>query len=316
MVLFRHGFRAFAGATSSAASAPTRPSISKLRAGGSGARVGAGVGVGVGAGTITAAASLSLFSWGGGSGKEDKTGSSHAGWVSKSGFLAREASPAMAEIKKQAYTLVFLSSPNVDRNTDRISRKRWGGLLGYFQESSGYDCLDLTAAAERKDSEESASSAKQGEHEELLVLADELHSQLRLAMLQRPPIIFASPPSSKILSAYIGPDTRATPLLSGAIITLEPPAAASYRSTSSSSLSEALSASALPTSSGTTASFKAPVLVVLPNSKSSEHDVAALESRVRELWGPKAELLRVESDDPHSTEAVREIERWMLSRGF
>ncbi|KAE8245344.1 hypothetical protein A4X13_0g5974 [Tilletia indica] len=309
MVLFRLGFRPFTAAASTAASAPTRPSISKLRAGGNGARVGA-----VGAGTVTAAAaSLSLFSWGQ---NEDKTGSTHAGWISKSGFLAREASPAMAAIKKQAYTLVFLSSPNVDHNTDRNSRKRWGGLLGYFQESSGYDCLDLTAAAERKDSESGASAAKQGENEEFLVLADELHAQLRLAMLQRPPIIFASPPSSKILSAYIGPDTRATPLLSGAVITLDAPAAANYRSSSSSSLSEALSASALPTSSGTTASFKAPVLVVLPSSASSEHDVSALESRVRELWGPKAELLRVESSDAHSEEAVREIERWMLSRGF
>ena len=142
----------------------------------------------------------------------------------------------------------------------------------------------------------------------------ELHAQLRLAFLQRPPIIFASAPSSKILSAYISPDCKSTPLLSGAIITLPPAAAANFRT--SSSPSEVLSSSALPSSGGTTASFKAPVLVVLPGTGGGDHDTKALEAKVRELWGPKASLLRVDSNDPHSAEALRDVERWMIAQGF
>ncbi|KAK0522509.1 hypothetical protein OC834_006262 [Tilletia horrida] len=311
MVLFRAGMRAVVAPTCSAAAvavAPLTTASASSRTAARGMRVG--MGAAGAAGTMTAAASL--FSWAsssGGSGEQQQK--QHAGWTSRSGFLLREASPAMAAIKKQAYTLVFVSSPNLDADTSANSRRRWGGVLGYFQESSGYDCVDLTAGVERKEGQEGSAG---DEHEELLVLADELHAQLRLAMFQRPPVLFASPPSSKILSAYIGPDTSSTPLLSAAIITLQPPAASGFKA--SSSATEALAASALASSSGTTASFRAPVLVVLPAYSDADHDAATLEKRVKELWGPKAELLRVASSDPHSAEAVREIERWMLSHGF
>ncbi|WFD36732.1 hypothetical protein MCUN1_003619 [Malassezia cuniculi] len=88
------------------------------------------------------------------------------------GSIIREAAPG---IQKQPYTLVFVSQGD---------RKSWQPWIGYFT-TAGYDCIDLSLEGSEN-------------------LAEDLTGQVRVASLQREPVIFVMGPTDEIFGAYLG----------------------------------------------------------------------------------------------------------------
>ena len=90
------------------------------------------------------------------------------------GSILREAAPGL---QKQPYTLLFVSDGD---------RQAWQPWIGYFT-SAGYDCIDLALNAESSDER-----------------ANEVAGQIRVASLQREPVIFIKGPTDEMLKVYLG----------------------------------------------------------------------------------------------------------------
>lgn len=88
--------------------------------------------------------------------------------------IMREAAPG---VQVQPYTLVFVSQGD---------RAAWQPWIGYFT-TAGYNCIDLAL------DDESA------EH-----VSTELAEQVRLASLQREPVIFVQQGTAELFKAYLG----------------------------------------------------------------------------------------------------------------
>lgn len=89
--------------------------------------------------------------------------------------IMREAAPG---VQAQPYTLVFVSQGD---------RAAWQPWIGYFT-TAGYNCIDLALDA-----------GASAEH-----VSTELAEQVRLASLQREPVIFVQAGTAELFKAYLG----------------------------------------------------------------------------------------------------------------
>lgn len=141
--------------------------------------------------------------------------------VAGSSTLLRPASPAAP--RRQTVTLVFLTSNTTSKGLVKSLMSNFGGGSGetekwfpwiaYFREA-GYDCLQMNLALPLSTSTETATH--EGKDRTTSLLADELHTQIRLSNLQRQPVLFvhhaadSSPEAtSRIVSRYIEPNQAA-----------------------------------------------------------------------------------------------------------
>lgn len=107
--------------------------------------------------------------------------------TTETGSILREASPAAPT--KQPYTLVFLSSDPL-----HVKRSQWQSWIMYFREA-GYDCIDMNVSLPEK-LPEGVTREEQ--------LAREVAGQVRLASLQRQPVLFLRDSEDQIVPPYLG----------------------------------------------------------------------------------------------------------------
>ncbi|SNX86873.1 uncharacterized protein MEPE_05582 [Melanopsichium pennsylvanicum] len=140
--------------------------------------------------------------------------------VTGSSTLIRPASPAAP--RRQTVNLVFLTSNSTGKglvkslvsnltSTGSGDAEKWYPWMGYFREA-GYDCLSMNLALPLNAQANVDEKSYEGAERTTSLLADELHTQIRLSNLQRQPVLFVhhsadSDPAStsQIVSSYIEP---------------------------------------------------------------------------------------------------------------
>lgn len=132
--------------------------------------------------------------------------------TSESSSILREASQAAPT--KQPYTLVFVNSSEWG-----VSRNAWQSWIMYFREA-GYDCIDMRV-------ETASTGANDNEKTRDQLLAEQISQQVRLASLQRQPVLFLRDNAASTVPSYLGQGglfTSTRGPMSGLVL-LHPPSA-------------------------------------------------------------------------------------------
>ncbi|WFD00311.1 hypothetical protein MYAM1_003059 [Malassezia yamatoensis] len=192
--------------------------------------------------------------------------------TSEAGSILREASPAAPT--KQPYTLVFVSAEPLN-----VKRSHWQSWIMYFREA-GYDCIDLSIELP-KELPEGTTAEQQ--------LSREIAGQMRLASLQRQPVIFLRDEEQKLVSSYLGKGgllARRGPM--SGLVLLHPKGA------------ESIQDADWPSNT--------PILIV-PKSSNDTQAWAEVTASAR-----NAKVLEDEWNEKEGT--IKEVERWMRYAGL